>query len=186
MTRRDSPKISKAASKDYTKVTFKPDLEKFNMTVRPLPSAGVACSCALTTLLCLLLARYVQELDDDIVALFTKRVYDMAGVTDKSVRVYLNGTRLTVNDFQSYIKLYQSDEDSDIMFERVNERWEVGIAVSDGKFDQVSFVNSICTTKGGQHVNYVADQVAAYLVKALSRKKVRDMLCARVRLPRVL
>lgn len=25
---------------------------------------------------------------------------------------------------------------------------------------QVSFVNSICTTKGGQHVNYIADQIA--------------------------
>ena len=34
MTRRDTPKISKAAAKDYTKVTFKPDLQKFNMTVR--------------------------------------------------------------------------------------------------------------------------------------------------------
>ena len=123
-------------------------------------------------------ATTMQELDDDIVALFTKRVYDMAGVTDKSVRVYLNGTRLAVNDFQSYIKLYHNDEESEIMYERVNERWEVGIAVSDGKFDQVSFVNSICTIKGGQHVNYIADQVASYLVKSLSRKKVRSSWAA--------
>ena len=25
---------------------------------------------------------------------------------------------------------------------------------------QVSFVNGICTIKGGQHVNYIADQIA--------------------------
>jgi DNA gyrase/topoisomerase IV subunit B len=32
--------------------------------------------------------------------------------------------------------------------------------ISPTPFHQVSFVNSICTTKGGQHVNYIADQIA--------------------------
>ena len=41
----------------------------------------------------------------------------------------------------------------------VNNRWEVAVTVSDGQFAQVSFVNSICTYKGGTHVTYVADQV---------------------------
>lgn len=52
-----------ASGEDFTKVSFKPDLRKFNMT----------------------------HLDDDIVALMTKRVYDLAGVTDAKVRVKLNG-----------------------------------------------------------------------------------------------
>ena len=30
-------------------------------------------------------------------------------------------------------------------FEKVNERWEVGVGISDGQFQQVSFVNGICT-----------------------------------------
>lgn len=34
------------------------------------------------------------------------------------------------------------------------------ISHSDGQFNQVSFVNSICTTNGGSHVNYVADQIS--------------------------
>jgi DNA gyrase/topoisomerase IV subunit B len=41
----------------------------------------------------------------------------------------------------------------------VNNRWEVAVTVSDGQFAQVSFVNSICTYKGGTHVTYIADQV---------------------------
>ena len=41
----------------------------------------------------------------------------------------------------------------------VNNRWEVAVTVSDGQFSQVSFVNSICTYKGGTHVTYIADQV---------------------------
>ena len=48
-------------------------------------------------------------------------------------------------------------------FEKVNERWEVGVGLSDGTFQQVSFVNSICTMKGGCHVAYIADQIATRL-----------------------
>lgn len=55
MSRKDEPSIKEnKATKDYTCVTFKPDLKKFKM----------------------------DKLDEDIVALFTKRVYDMAGCTD--------------------------------------------------------------------------------------------------------
>jgi DNA topoisomerase-2 len=60
--------------------------------------------------------------------------------------------------------------DSIIGFERVNERWEVGIGISDGAFQQISFVNAICTTKGGQHVNFIADKVAQRLVPVVKRK----------------
>ncbi len=35
---------------------------------------------------------------------------------------------------------------------------------------QVSFVNAICTTKGGTHVNYVMDQVTKYLVELVTKK----------------
>jgi DNA topoisomerase-2 len=60
--------------------------------------------------------------------------------------------------------------DSIVGFERVNERWEVGIGISDGAFQQISFVNAICTTKGGQHVNFIADKVAQRLVPVVKRK----------------
>ena len=55
-------------------------------------------------------------------------------------------------------------------FEKVNDNWEVGVAVSDGSFQQVSFVNSICTTKGGQHVNYIVDQITQKLAAAVKKK----------------
>ena len=34
---------------------------------------------------------------------------------------------------------------------RVNDRWEVAVTMSEGQFQQVSFVNSICTMRGGEH-----------------------------------
>ena len=64
MSRKDEPTISdNKTNQDFTKVSFRPDLKKFNMT----------------------------RLDEDIVALMTKRVYDLAGVTDARVSVRLNG-----------------------------------------------------------------------------------------------
>lgn len=55
-------------------------------------------------------------------------------------------------------------------YERINDRWEVVIAQSDGQFQQVSFVNSICTTKGGTHVNAVEAQVTKHLLELMAKK----------------
>ena len=41
----------------------------------------------------------MERLDDDIISLMTKRVYDLAGITDSKVRVKLNGQTLTCKNF---------------------------------------------------------------------------------------
>lgn len=38
--------------------------------------------------------------------------------------------------------------------------WEICVSATDGQFQQVSFVNSICTSKGGTHVDYLVNQIA--------------------------
>ncbi|KAK8805524.1 hypothetical protein WA158_002180 [Blastocystis sp. Blastoise] len=141
-----SPPVSIKA--DYTCIRFKPDLKRFNM----------------------------DTLDNDIVSLMEKRVYDMAGTSDNTVKVYLNGKRLPVNNFQSYVKMYQSQlpEGCQLYYTKAGERWEIAIGQSDGHFQQVSFVNSICTTKGGQHVNYLADKVAAFLQQVIKKKNKKE------------
>ena len=50
----------------------------------------------------------MERLDDDIiVGLIMKRVYDMAGISDKSKRVYLNDQRLPIANFKDYVQMYQ-------------------------------------------------------------------------------
>ena len=44
-------------------------------------------------------------LDADIVALFKKRVHDMAGVTP-GVKVFLDGERIKIKNFEEYCALY--------------------------------------------------------------------------------
>ena len=56
------------------------------------------------------------------------------------------------------------------VFEAVSDRWEIAFAPSDKGFQQVSFVNSIATTKGGRHVEYVTDMIAKQLQAQIAKK----------------
>ncbi|OXB63678.1 hypothetical protein ASZ78_008993 [Callipepla squamata] len=140
-------KLKHFDGEDYTCVTFQPDLSKFKMTI----------------------------LDKDIVALMSRRAYDIAGST-KDVKVFLNGKRLPVKGFRSYVDLYLKDKVDEtgnalkVIHEEVNSRWEVCLTLSEKGFQQVSFVNSIATTKGGRHVDYVADQIVTKLIDVVKKK----------------
>ncbi|KAL3444189.1 DNA topoisomerase [Aspergillus insuetus] len=151
MTVFSKPHITAAKGSDYTKVTFKPDYPKFGM----------------------------DGIDDDFEALLKRRVYDLAGTTQVAVK--LNGTRVSVRNFKKYMEMYtkairreRGDDDTKsdtIITCNPHPFWEIGFAVSDGSFKQVSFVNSIATTSGGTHVNYIADQICTKLAESLKKKK---------------
>jgi DNA topoisomerase II len=130
---------------DFVKISFRPDLEKFQM----------------------------EHLDEDFVALLSKRAYDIAGSManrhGKKLSVTLNGKKLPVQGFRDYLKLFTGINQPEA-FEKSGD-WEVGIASSmDGVPQQVSFVNAICTSKGGEHVKYIAEQVAKHLEKTVAKK----------------
>lgn len=60
---------------------------------------------------------------------------------------------LQVKGFRSYVDLYLKDKVDEtgnalkVIHEEVNSRWEVCLTLSEKGFQQVSFVNSIATTK---------------------------------------
>lgn len=64
---------------------------------------------------------------------------------------------LKVNGFRSYVELYVKDKLDEtgvalkVVNETVNERWEVCLTLSEKGFQQISFVNSIATTKVPNH-----------------------------------
>lgn len=147
MTKTSDPKIKFFDGDDFTCVTFQPDLSKFKM----------------------------EKLDKDIVALLTRRAYDVAG-SCKGVKVTLNGKKLPINSFRSYVELYVKDKVDEtgvalkVVNESVNERWEVCLTMSEKGFQQISFVNSIATTKGGRHTDYVVDQIVSKLIEVVKKK----------------
>jgi len=169
MSVKEKPKITEnKKGEEYTKITFKPDLVKFNLPAE-------------------------NGLAGDMEALISKRVYDMAG-TLRNVKVWLNDERLKLSGFKKYVEMYTSGINeaqkgsknveapgspgsgppkAPIIYEECGKRWEIAFTPSDGQFQQVSFCNSIATTKGGTHVEHVVKQVVDKIIESVNKKKAK-------------
>ena len=150
-----APIIRKCRNKPYTKVTFKPDYARLG----------------------------IEGLTDAMRSLLRRRVFDIAAITDRSVRVKLDGENVPVRHFQQYIALYPSLRDKQARaYESPNDRWEYAVCLSDtDEFTQVSFVNGICTPKGGKHVEYILGQVVRKVVALIKKRKKVDVRPATVK-----
>ena len=136
------PKITACKATDnWTCITFKPDFSKF----------------------------YMVELEEDTVKVMQRRVYDIAASLGKKVKVFLNGSRVPVKGFEDYVRMFLP-EGSECVHAKVGDRWEVCVAPSEGQFQQMSFVNSIATTRGGTHITHVAEKVTAKLLEHIKKK----------------
>lgn len=62
-----------------------------------------------------------EGLTNDMLQLFRKRVYDIAGCTEKHVKVYLDNEQIKIKTFKDYIKFY-NDQDT-IIYSEINRRW---------------------------------------------------------------
>jgi DNA topoisomerase-2 len=146
------PTITKvsASTKPYTKVSFKPDYRRLG----------------------------INGLTPDMLGLLKKRIYDIGAVTDhsiKKIRIIYNSDVVPVKNFQQYVDLYigpKSEDGAKRVYEMPDERWEYAVALSPNhEFMQVSFVNGICTFKGGKHVEYIIGQIVRKLCDFIEKKK---------------
>ncbi|KAG4072540.1 hypothetical protein HA402_004629 [Bradysia odoriphaga] len=84
--------------------------------------------------------------------------------------------KLPIKGFKDYIDLYIKDFKDDVgnplkvVYENVNDRWEIAMTSSERGFQQVSFVNSIATYKGGRHVDHVTEAITKQLIETLKKK----------------
>ena len=138
-------KISKCSKKPYTKVSFKPDFKRLG----------------------------IDNLSKDIIDLFKRRVYDIAAVTDKKVKVSFNGKIIPVTHYQSYVEKYIGLKgEKERCYENPNDRWEYVVSLAPKEeFTQVSFVNGIYTSKGGKHVEYILNQIVRKMIAFIQKKK---------------
>jgi DNA topoisomerase-2 len=139
------PSITKCKSKPYTKIIFKPDYKRLG----------------------------INGLTPDIISLLKKRIYDVAAITDKNIKVKYNNTLVPIKNFQQYIDMYIGDKnDSPRVYEDNGERWEYAVALTpSSEFKQISFVNGIHTAKGGKHVEYILNQITRKLCDFIEKKK---------------
>ncbi|KAF4321418.1 hypothetical protein BBO99_00001229 [Phytophthora kernoviae] len=165
MRERGKPEITEYTDKDsknFTRVAFSPDLNKFEM----------------------------EKLTASMTRVLKKRVFDVAGCLS-DVKVTLNGKEVPISGFESYIKAFchstatvkavkpskevkgndtEVPTGQDYIYSRVNKRWEIGVLPSDVGFVQVSFVNGMSALRGGSHVGYVGDQICRRIADFVNRK----------------
>ena len=109
----------------------------------------------------------MTKMDDSIYKIFEKRVFDANICTSPNCKVKFQNEPLPKCTFNSYAKMYTK---SDEMCTFVSDRWSVCIAPSDDGFEQVSFVNGICTTKGGSHIDHVSNILANGVIEDMAKK----------------
>jgi DNA topoisomerase-2 len=152
LTKIEKPKITKFKGKEYTKITFKPDLAKFGIR-----SFGQKTGTF---------------------KLLEKRSFDIAACTEKSVNISFNGAKLGIKEYRDYAKLYlKNSKETPIFYE--TPRWKVAIASSPfDKFTQISFVNGLHTTHGGKHVDHIVNQVVKHLIDKHKKKhpEIKNMM----------
>ena len=142
----NKPKVTKCKTKPYTKISFKPDYKRFG----------------------------VDGLTPDMVNILIKRIYDVAAVTEKNIKVKYNSEPVSVKTFQQYVDMFigNKEESPRVYEDTENGRWEYAVAMSPThEFQQVSYVNGIHTSKGGKHVDYILHQIVRKLSAFIEKKK---------------
>jgi len=109
----------------------------------------------------------MSGLDDDIYNIFEKRVYDANVCTSTNCKVKFQGEVLPKCPLSTYAKMYTKSEE---IVTTSSDNWTVCVAPSDDGFEQVSFVNGICTTKGGTHVEHVTNVISTSIIDEMKKK----------------
>ena len=133
------PTIKSCKKKPYTTVSFEPDYKRLSLKNGLTPA---------------------------MISLFQRRVYDIAGVTSKEVKVKYNDDIVPVKDFNHYIGMYT---DADKVSES-HDCWSYTVVLGD-EFKQISFVNGIFTSKGGKHVEYIVNQIVKKMTALILKKR---------------
>lgn len=149
MTQKSEPKITLLKSTNpipYTSITYYPDFDKFG------------CS----------------EFSQDMQEIMAKRLIDLAGTNEK-LKIQINHQPVKISGFKKYAQMRSNPHP--VGFVKSHPRWEIGIAASSsGEFEQVSFVNNICTSKGGTHVKQIQkiieDQIREKLQQQFKGSKI--------------
>ena len=156
MSKKSKAKITTSKASSYTRFTYIPDFSKFDM----------------------------KHIDDDTELLLNKRVFDCVASTRNNVSVFLNGTKIKgkgLVDYSKYLfgidtraiqepKYNIYDFNKKCVYSEGELPWEYIVFPSES-FKQISFVNGICTTQGGRHVDYIMNQIITKLKAMILKKK---------------
>lgn len=153
MNVRGEPKLDKTKSKypkstdegksGYTKITWRPELSRFDM----------------------------RELDKETLSVIEKYIVDCAmTVSQYKVKVFYNDEEIVMNDHKDYVKYYFKGElpEEHLILSGKDTN---AILCPHNEFTQVSFVNGIHTKDGGVHVDAWCEALFRPIVNKLNGVK---------------
>jgi DNA topoisomerase II len=109
----------------------------------------------------------MSKMDDTIYSIFQKRVWDANICTTQNCKVKFNGEVLPKQNFEAYAKMHEGVQE---VASVTTDRWSVCIGPSTDGMEQVSFVNGLCTNKGGTHVDHAANLIANGVIEEMAKK----------------
>lgn len=121
----------------------------------------------------------------DIIALFHRRTYDIAGCL-QGVKVHFNDELINLHSFDDYAKMFlanaraKSGDRNQLATTyrsvRLDNGWQIGLAISPtDEWEYLSFVNNVWTPRGGTHVNAIVSQVVKAVEKALKNEGFKNI-----------
>lgn len=114
-------------------------------------------------------------MSDDVLAAMQRRALDVAAC-NPGLEVTWNGETLPVRGFEDYVRLFSSPgqeeaEASAAIAVSGGDRWRLAVLPSPtGQFEQVSFVNSMHTPRGGTHVQHAVEPLVQHVTEALQKR----------------
>ncbi len=109
----------------------------------------------------------MKDMDINIYKIFEKRVWDANICTTSNCKVKFQGEALSKITFEDYAKMH---EGVTALCSVTTDRWSVCVGPSENGLEQVSFVNGICTNKGGTHVDHVTSYLASGIIDEMAKK----------------
>lgn len=103
---------------------------------------------------------------EEYVNLFRKYAFDTAMVT--GLAVTFNGDKVPIKKLKDYAKLYATDDVKELLV--LSDEESDVVVMPSTSFEHVSFVNGVCTTQGGIHVDTWADTIFKPLVAKINAK----------------
>lgn len=108
----------------------------------------------------------MTDMEKDFLKLIHKRVWDANVCTSPKCKVKFNGEALPRVNLEAYAKMHGVENTCFVE----TPRWSVCVGASGEGYTHVSFVNGICTSKGGTHVESVANLIAQGLIDEMKSK----------------
>ncbi len=127
----------------YTEIKFTPDYKRFDYTI----------------------------IDKDLIDWIRFKIINVAAC-NSGLKIVLDvdgvKEKYQYKSFKEFSDLFESAAE-DIIFEESKD-WSIAIKLSTKGFNHISFVNSLSVPEGGEHVEYIANQITDWLREKIKKK----------------